>query len=177
MLDQGSSVTCMTVRLDRKDWEVAFFFRLQGEESAQDRRILSSGRSIPLSLDADLIAHEHAAVVVLRPEVETLPNDPLAGEILLTPGASPAHFEILRRLSAQARLTWFFGDADFEILHVQQHPFEKAQHEVFVELSRETVRHDSLIRCSGRYDAADALAEITAHYTPRSPAPPHTSTQ
>lgn len=175
---EGFAVTCTTVRLDREDWEVALFFRLQGEESAADRQALLGARApLGLALDAELIAHERAAIVMLRPEAETVPDDPLAGEILLTPGASPAHFEILRRLATQPRLTWFFGDDECRVVRVQQHPLSEVQHGVFVDLSREAVRHDSLIRCTGRYDAGAALAEITALYAPRTPAPPSRSTQ
>lgn len=178
MAAAGTAVTCVPVQLGRPPWEVAIFFRLQGDESARDRAVLSDGdRPLSLGFDADLIANEQAAVVMLRAEVETVPDDPLAGEILLTPGDSPVHFQILRYLSTQPRLTWFFGQEDCRILRVKQHPLGREQRAVFDELSREAVRHDSLIRCTGRYDAAGALAQITSHYAPRSPDRPSRTLQ
>jgi hypothetical protein len=164
----GASITAVPVRLDDKAWEAALFFHLAGPESKNDRRILAkSGHPFPIALETDLIEQAQAAIVVLRVEVHTRPENPLAGEILLTPGASPAHHEVLSLLSQQPRLCWFFADDDFQMLYSQEHPLTGEQHAEFSELMRDAVRHDTLIRCTGRYDAQAALSEIIGHYEPR----------
>ncbi len=165
MKGAGAAVTCMPVRLDGAEWETAFFFHLAGPESKADRRVLSHSRApLTVGIETDLIAHESAAVVVLRLEVFTLPDDPLAGEILLTPGGSTSHFESLQTLTRQSRLSWFFADADFRVLHSQQHALADAQRAGFDELLRDAVSHDALIRVTGRYDHQAALAAVVANY-------------
>lgn len=165
MHTQGSAVTCLPVRLDADAWETAIFFQLAGPECKQDRRILAKAqRPLPVTVETDLLELQHASIVTMRVGVFTLPEDPLVGEILLTPGGARAHFDALKLLSQQERLCWFFSDQDFRILHSQQNPLSDEQHAGFDDLLRDAVSHDALIRASARYDAQAALAEIVAHY-------------
>ncbi len=165
MRASGAAVTCLPVRLDNADWETALFFCLSGPECKQDRRILANTpQPLPVMLQTDLLELPTAAVVALRAEVYTAPDDPLVGEILLTPGDSRTHFDALKLLSEQVRLCWFFGDQDFRVLYSQQNPIAEEQHESIDDMLRDAVRHDTLVRSTARYDAQAALAEIVAHY-------------
>lgn len=165
MRERDAAATCVPVELDGGEWECALFVHVSGPECKRDRRILSrSTGPLPVSIEADLIENANAAVVMLRLEAFTLPDDPLASEILLTPGAVDSHFEALKLLASQRRLTWFFGDEEFRVLHAQSHPLGSEQHASFDELARDALRHDSVIRMTGRYDARAALAEVVEHY-------------
>lgn len=165
MRSGGGAATCVPVQLGEEAWEAALFIHLAGPECRRDRRILErTQRPLPVGIEADLIENEHAAVVMLRLEVHTLPEDPLASEILLLPGGSTAHFDALKLLAAQRRLCWFFGDPDFRILHSQQHALGEEQRASFDDLLRDALRHDSLIRCTARYDAQAALSAVVGHY-------------
>ena len=165
MQTSGATVTCMPVRLDAADWEVAVFFHLAGRESKRDRQVLMKvGRPLAVSIEAELLELQQAAVVVLRFEVATIPEDPLTGEVLLTPGDARTHFDTVQLLCRQQRLCWFFGDSDFRMLHSQQNPIGDEQRASFDELLADCVRHDALIRASARYDAQAALAEVVGHY-------------
>jgi hypothetical protein len=168
----GAAATCVPVKLDSNAWETAIFFHLAGPESRQDRDAFARcDATVPVSVEADLIEHAKAAVVTIRCEVFTCAEDPLIGEILLTPGHVSAHFEALKLLATQPRLCWFFGDQHFEVLHSQQHALAAEQHASFDDLLREAVKHDSLIRCTGVYDAEAAVSEIVSHYELRAGAP------
>ncbi len=161
----GATVTCMPVRLDGADWETAVFFHLAGPESKRDRQVLTKAeRPFAVSIEADLLELQQASVVVLRFEVASIPEDPLTGEVLLTPGDVRTHFDTLQLLCRQRRLCWFFGDSDFRVLHSQQNPIGDEQRVSFDELLADCVRHDALIRASARYDAQAALAEVVGHY-------------
>jgi hypothetical protein len=165
MQNSGATVTCMPVRLDTADWEAAVFFHLAGPESKRDRQALvKAERPFAVSIEADLLELQQASVVVLRFEVATIPEDPLTGEVLLTPGDVRTHFDTVQLLCRQHRLCWFFGDSDFRVLHSQQNPIGDEQRTAFDELLADCVRHDALIRASARYDAQAALAEVVGHY-------------
>ena len=165
MQNSGANVTCMPVRLDAADWEAAVFFHLAGPESKRDRQVLATAeRPLAVSIEADLLELQQASVVVLRFEVATIPEDPLTGEVLLTPGDVRTHFDTVQLLCRQQRLCWFFGDSDFRVLHSQQNPIGHEQRASFDELLADCVRHDALIRASARYDAQAALAEVVGHY-------------
>ncbi len=165
MRSVGAAVTCVPVALDGDDWETAIFFDVGGPESKSDRRALRTARSpLPIGLETDLIEHGAAAVVILRLEVFTSADSPLAGEILLTPGGNATHFDSLKLLTTQRRLVWFFGDADSRIVHSQQHALDDAQRSGFDELLRDAVHHDALVRLTGRYDDRAALGELASHY-------------
>lgn len=165
MQASGATVTCMPVRLDTDDWEAAVFFHLAGPESKQDRRILAqTKRPFAVSVEADLLELQQASVVVLRFEAATIADNPLTGEVLLTPGALRTHFDTLQLLCRQQRLCWFFSDEDFHVLHTQQNPLGDEQRASFDDLLADTVRHDALVRASAHYDAQAALAEVVSHY-------------
>ena len=165
MAASGATATCVPVKLDSDTWETALFVQLGGVECKRDRRILSkTQRPVPVGIETELIENQNAAVVMLRLEVHTDPDDPLVAEILLTPGEGPEQFDALKLLAEQTRLCWFFGDQDYWTLHSQQHPLEAAQHASFDELLRDAVKHDALIRCTGRYDPQAALAHVVSHY-------------
>jgi hypothetical protein len=165
MQASGATVTCMPVRLDTDDWEVAVFFCLAGPESKQDRRILAQAeRPFTVSVEADLLELQQASVVILRFEAATIADNPLTGEVLLTPGDVRTHFDTLQLLCRQQRLCWFFSDEDFHVLHTQQNPLGDEQRASFDDLLADAVRHDALIRASARYDAQAALAEVVSHY-------------
>lgn len=164
----GAGVTCLPVQLERSEWETAFFFHLAGPECKRDRQVLAKARTpLPVGMEADLLELPRASVVVIRVEVLTVPEDPLAAEILLTPGGMRTHFDALQLLSRQERLCWFFADEDFRLIHSQQSPLRAEQRRSLDDLLRDAVRHDALIRASSRYDAAGALAEVQGHYTLR----------
>lgn len=161
----GAAATCLPVRLDDQRWETAFFFHLAGPECKDDRRLMRKrGGPLPVGLETDLIETEHAAVVMLRPQVYTREDNPLSCEILLTPGEGGAHFDALKLLSKQQRLCWFFGDQAFWMVHSQQLALEDEQREGFNELLRDAVKHDTMVRMTGRYDSQAALGEIVRHY-------------
>jgi PP-loop superfamily ATP-utilizing enzyme len=103
-------------------------------------------------------------VVLLRLEVYTFPQDPLTLEILITPGRSKVQFETLQRLSNQSRLCWFFADRDFRVFHAQQHALLEEQNNEFRTLVDDAVKHDAVVRCTGRYDACVALQAVASHY-------------
>ncbi|MDX1529338.1 MAG: hypothetical protein R3337_11975 [Gammaproteobacteria bacterium] len=161
----GAAATCLPVQLDQERWETAFFFQLAGPECKEDRRLMRKrGGPLPVGLESDLIETEHAAVVMLRPEVYTRDDDPLTCEILLTPGEGGAHFDALKLLSMQQRICWFFADQEFWIIHSQQLPLDDAQRQGFDELLRDALKHDTMVRMTRRYDAEAGLGEIVRHY-------------
>ena len=165
MRDNGADATCMSVKLDGADWEAALFIRIVGKECAQDRLMLTRHRGVvPVAVETDLIEEEHGAVVLLRLEVYTFPQNPLALEILITPGGSTVQFETLQRLSSQNRLCWFFANREFRVFHAQQHALLEEQNYEFRTLVDDAVKHDAVVRCTGRYDARAALQSVAAHY-------------
>ena len=101
---------------------------------------------------------------MLRPEVYTRNDDPFACEILLTPGEGGAHFEALKLLGAQPRLSWFFGDRTHWLIHSQQHPLDAEQHAGFASLLGDAIRHDGMIRMTRRYDSQAALGDVVKRY-------------
>ena len=165
MQASGAAATCVPVQLDGEAWEAALFIQLAGAECKADRRAIKRSEGpLPVGMETDLIETEHAAVVVLRPEIHTQPDDPFTCEILLTPGDGGAHFEALKLLGGQPRLCWFFADQSHWLLHSQQHPLDYDQHTEFESLLRDALKHDAMIRMTRRYDAQAALAEVVKHY-------------
>jgi hypothetical protein len=161
----GAAATCVAVQLDGNDWEAALFFQMAGAECKADRRALKQSKGpLTVGMESDLIETEHGAVVVLRPEVHTQPNDPFACEILLTPGDGGAHFEALKLLTRQSRLCWFFGDQSHWVLHSQQHGLDSDLRQGFDAMLRDALKHDTMVRMSSRYNAQAALGEIVKHY-------------
>ena len=168
MRTSGAAATCVPVQLNAGDWEAALFVQVAGPECRQDRRILKTAATpVPARLATELLAHSSAAVIMLRLEILTVSEDPLAYEILLAPGSQSSHYETLKLLARQTRLCWFFGDNDYRLLRAQEQTIEQDTHERFEALSREAFAHDSLIRMAGQYDCEAALAEIANHYALR----------
>lgn len=170
MVGEGTSATCLPVQLDGDEWEAALFFHLAGETGRMDRDVLAAQAGpLPVGLETDLMPLENGAVVMLRGELHTQAEDPLVGEVLLTPGAGGSHFEVLDLLARQPRLCWFFGDPAYRVIHAQEHPLESGHREEFGQLLQDAVEHDALVRLTGRYDASATLAEVAAHYELRTP--------
>ena len=167
----GSSITCLPVSIDSGSWESAIFFQLGGSESKADRRMLSrlEGTVVPVAIETDVIKHNSAAVVVIRFEVYTRgDDDPLIGEVLITPGETESHFETLKLLSTQPIMRWFFADAAYWIIHRQQNRLGPSEHAGFKDVLDQATQHDALIRMTGRYDVQAALNEVVSHYEHRS---------
>lgn len=157
--------TCVSVEFDDGEWESAVFFELGGKACAADREILSgSSKPLPVVLEADLIENASAAVVMLRFEVMTRPDNPLAGEVLIAPGIGHIQFETLNNLTRQNTLRFYFSDANYRVIHSQQLVLRDEERAGYKELLDDATRHDAMIRLSGRYDARAALKEITSHY-------------
>jgi len=141
------------------------FFSVGGPESKEDRRVLRKTEgAIPVGIEADLIEHGSAAVVVLRLEVHTRPDDPLAAEILLAPGNSGGHFDACKLLTQQSRLVCFFADEAGWVIRMHQIPLQPEHRQVFGEILDDATAHDALIRMTARYDAMAALSEVASHY-------------
>ena len=161
----GAAATCVPVQIDAGDWETAVFFQVGGPESKTDRRVLNSqAEPLQVSVEGNLIEHEHAAVVTLRLNVFTTNDDPLVGEVLIAPGYSESHFETLSLLTRQKRLCWFFSDRAYWVIHSQQNRWTEHERAGFKQVMADVTRHDALIRVTGRYDADAALRDIVSHY-------------
>ena len=169
MTASGSSLTCLPVQVDAGDWETAVFFQLSGPESQWDVQRLSALRTVPIALDTDVIEHENAAVAVVRLEVFADEDDPLAGEILLLPGGNTTHFEALDLLTRQTRLGCFIGDQQFRVILAQYLRLSDAEHGEFKKLLDQAVKHDAIVRVTGRYDADRAFSAVAANYALRLP--------
>lgn len=179
----GSTVTCLPVQLGEEgettvvneagtsllpakdNWQSTIFFRLGGSESQRDIGLLKNAKTAySVGIETDIIEHENASVVMLRVQVFTQPDNPLVGEILLTPGGAETHYEILTLLSGQQELTWFFSNQKFELIHQQKQPLTQEWRDEFLALRNEAFKRDSLIRLAGKYSAQTAFAEIVSHY-------------
>jgi hypothetical protein len=176
MRQSGAAATCVSVRLDDGEWEAALFVQLAGDECEADRALIAAcARPFAVGIETDVVLHEYAAVVVLRLEIHANPDNPMIAEILLIPGGETEHFDVLKRLTRQRKLCWFFGDVGFNVIHAQQHPLARAQCANFDAMLSEAVRHDALVRCTTRYNAQAALTAIVAHYAPRTNAGPRST--
>ncbi len=161
----GVMTTCLPVRLDGGQWESAVFFGLAGPECRKDRQILkNSQQPLPVSLEADMIECRSAAVVMLRFEVSTRPADPLAGEVLLTPGQGEVQFQTLENLATQPYLRIFFADGHYRVIYSQQLRLGEQERAGYRSVLEDAVNHDAMIRLTGRYDPAAAIREVTRHY-------------
>ena len=170
MREKDIAATCIPVQFEDEAWEAAFFFHVAGPESKQDRRVLKRDKITPTVLMTELMTHEHASVVLMRFEIQTIITDPLVFEILLVPGEVSLHYECLKFLAQQNRIRYFFADSDFHVLQEQEQDISSVQHENFETLAREAFAHDSVIRMTGRYNAQAAMSEVVAHYQLRTEA-------
>ncbi len=172
MMNQGgSTVTCLPVQLDTESeqaWQSAFFFRLGGQESQRDIRLLKKATGpFAVGIETDIIEHANATVVLLRLQVFTQKENPLIGEVLLTPGGAETHYELLGLLGEQQTLTWFFSDQNYQVIHQQRQPLSKEWQEEFLALRSEAFKRDSIIRLAGKYSAQTAFAEVVSNYALR----------
>ena len=165
----GSTVTCLPVKIESDEWQAAVFFRLGGKESQTDIELLEQQQSaFTVGIETDLIEHENATVVLLRVQMFTSPEDPLVGEVLITPGGAETHYEVLTLLGGQKTLTWFLSDQEFNIIHQQRQPLNDQWREEFLALRDEAFKRDAVIRLAGKYSAQTAFAEVVSHYALRS---------
>ena len=157
--------TCVPVQFDGQDWESAVFFELGGKPCADDRQVLAQrSKPVPIALEADLIENQTAAVVMLRFEVMTREDNPLAGEVLVAPGLGNIQFETLTHLGKQPSLGFYFSDANYRVIFSQRIVLRDQERAGYRGLLEDAVAHDAVIRLTGRYDAKAALKEITSHY-------------
>ncbi len=157
--------TCLPIELDDTLWQSAVFFELGGKECASDRKVLNQTQSpLPIGLEADLIEQETAAVVMLRFEVMTELETPLAGEVLILPGIGNIQFETLNYLTKQSHLPFFFADGSYRVIHSQRVVLGDQERSGYRSILDDAVSHDAMIRLSGRYDAMTALKAVTGNY-------------
>lgn len=147
------------------DWQSAIFFRLGGRESQRDIRLLRKQSKVyGVGIETDIIEHEHASVVVLRLQLFITADDPLVGEVLLTPGGAQTHYEVLGLLAKQSELTWFCSDQDYNLIHQQKLPLSQEWRDEFLALRSESFKRDAVLRLAGKYNAQSAFAEIVSSY-------------
>jgi len=167
----GSTVTCLPVQIDSSDdndWQAAVFFRLGGSESKKDIELLRSQKSaLSVGIETDLIGHDNATVVLLRMQMFTMPDNPLVGEVLMTPGGAETHYEVLTLLGGQQELTWFLSDENFNLIHQQRQPLNDEWRTEFLALRDESFKRDAMIRLAGKYSAQAAFAEVVSKYSLR----------
>ena len=165
MRDAGVMATCVPIRIDGGDWESAVFIDLGGDECVADREVLRQcAGPLPVTLEADVIENPLGGVVMLRFEIGTRPGDPLAAEVLLTPGVGDVQFSTLVHLTRQDCLRFFFGDTDYRVIHAQQLILGDREHGGYRAILDDVVRYDAVVRLTGRYDATGAMKEVTSHY-------------
>ena len=164
----GAMTTCVPLQFDDGLWQSTVFFELGGKQCKEDRRTLRNTKSpLPIGIEADIIEHTHAAIVMLRFEVMTSKDNPLVGEVLLAPGMGEVQFETLKHLSTQPQLKFYFGDSAYYVIHSQQISLGDPEHQGYQSLLDDAVSHDALIRLSGKYDGMRALHEVVDHYEVR----------
>ncbi len=168
MQQSGAMTTCVPVEYSDGSWESTVFFELSGDECEFDRLILSTTRSpLGINLEAELIEHASASVVMLRFEILTQPEDPLAGEVLIVPGLGDVQFDTLESLSRQKYLKFYFSDDRYNVIHSQQLVLSDRERLGYSQILEEVISRDALIRLTGKYDAMAALGEIVDHYDVR----------
>ena len=168
MQQSGAMTTCVPVEFDEGGFESTVFFELSGDECEFDRLILSrAGSPFAINLEAELIEHAKASVVMLRFEILTQPDDPLVGEVLIVPGLGAVQFDTLKCLSNQSYLKFYFSDEKYNVIHSQQLVLSNQERQGYAQILEEVISHDALIRLTGKYDAMAALSEIVDHYDVR----------
>ena len=154
--------------MDDSNWRTAVFFELGGDECASDRKRLSETDSpLPVNLEGDVIETAAGALVMLRFEILTDPENPLAGEVLVAPGMGNSQFETLQYLGQQQALDFYFSDAKYRVIHSQQLALGEPERAGYRGLLEDAVSHDAVVRLTGRYDAKKAYKEVVANYANR----------
>jgi len=168
MQQSGAMTTCVPVQFFGNVWEAAVFFELGGEQCQDDRTtLISATKPLPISLEAELIEHASASVVMLRFEVMTNQEDPLAGEVLIVPGLGEIQFDTLKHLSEQQNLRFYFSDETYKVIHSQQIMLSDRERQGYGHILEEVISKDALIRLTGKYNAMSALSEIVGLYDVR----------
>ena len=168
MHQSGAMTTCVPVQFEGDGWESAVFFELGGKQCQDDRKTLANASNpLPISLEAELIEHASASVVMLRFEVMTNLVDPLAGEVLIVPGLGDIQFDTLKLLSKQQNLRFYFSDEIYNVIHSQQIILGEQERKGYGQILEEVISKDALIRLTGKYNAMSALSEIVGHYDVR----------
>ena len=168
MHQSGAMTTCVPVEFDDGSFESTVFFELSGAECEFDRQVLSNTKSpLGINLEAELIEHPKASVVMLRFEILTQAEDPLVGEVLIVPGLGAVQFDTLKYLSSQHYLKFYFSDERYNVIHSQQLVLSDQERQGYAQILEEVISHDALIRLTGKYDAMAALSEIVDHYDVR----------
>jgi hypothetical protein len=165
MHDSGAMITCVPVQFDNGEWESAVFFEVGGKQSREDRRVLRKIKTaLPVTLEGEVISHANGSIVMLRFEVLTNKSNPLVGEVLLAPGLGNTQFDTLKLLSEQRQLRWYFGDANYSVIHSQQTTLFDHERQGYADLLSEAVTHDALLRVTGKYNATSAIEEVCSNY-------------
>lgn len=160
--------TCVPVEFDDGSYESTVYFDLGGEECGFDRMVLGKATSpLAVNLEAELIEHAKASVVMLRFEIVTKSGDPLAGEVLIVPGLGDVQFDTLKCLSTQRNLKFYFSDENYNVIHSQQLVLSDQERRGYAQILDQVISHDALIRLTGKYDAMAALREIVDLYDVR----------
>lgn len=170
MRQTGAMCTCVPVQYSDDSWESTVFFEVGGPECKADRRVLRRAQQpLPIGIEAEVIKHDHASVVMLRFEVMTDQQNPLAGEVLLAPGLGNVQFETLKLLGEQRNLRFYFADSAFNVIYSQQLPLNHQERDGYSRILEEVVSNDALIRLTGKYDAMAALSNVVSLYDVRTP--------
>lgn len=160
--------TCVPVKMDDGRWRAAVFFELGGKACKVDRDILSQcSAPLPIGLEGDVIETATAALVMLRFEIMTDNNSPLAGEVLVAPGMGSVQFDTMKHLGQQRFLDFYFADAKYHVIYSQQLALGEPERAGYRSLLEDAVNHDAVIRLTGRYDARKAYTEVVANYVER----------
>ncbi len=165
--DSASSRLPLEVEPDElsDEWQSAIFFRLGGQESRRDIQLLRQQSKVyGVGIETDIIEHANASVVILRLQLFITEDDPLVGEVLLTPGGARTHYEVLGLLGRQAELTWFCSDQEYHLIHQQKLPLSQEWRDEFLALRSESFKRDAILRLAGKYSAQTAFAEIVSNY-------------
>ena len=164
----SAMTTCVPVEYDQNQWRSTVFFEVGGKECKGDReRLQQSTKPFAISLEADMIGNDSAAVVMLRFEIHVERENPLVGEVLVAPGMGDVQFETIAHLTRQPCLDFYFADAKYNVIHSQQLSLQDRERNGYQSILDDAVRHDAMIRLIGRYDAIKALKEIVANYAKR----------
>jgi hypothetical protein len=165
MREAGAAATCAAMQLDDGPVQVALFLNMGLARVQGERKLLQRwNRALALGMETDVVNTSSGAVVVLRPQIRLGEGETLAFAILLTPGVGKTDSKSLKLLESQARLSWFFGDADFNVMRSQSHPLQPDQHAEFKRLRRNAFEHDASMHMTARYDAIAAHAKALQHY-------------
>ena len=76
----------------------------------------------------------------------------MRGLVLFLTGHLTSHFDAVKCLGGQQSIGLFIGDAHCNLLHQQRIPLADEHRQVFTDLLDEALKHDTLVRMTGKYD-------------------------